>query len=393
MRKFVLSMLVVLLLVSSACAEVTSLTLALRAGTYSEVIKRCLPAFEAEHGVKAEVLELAEDDLHSKLALDAANSEGAYDLCMVDGSWMAEFSSNGVLADLGALGVELDDDIIPAATKISYYGGKLYLVPYYGNVTVLLYNKALVNGKPLNSLDDLLSVCRAAKESGKKGFIYRGDTENNLVVDFMPVLLSFGAWVLDGNNKPSVNTPEFREAVKFYLELIATGDAEAKDDLIATIDSGAGTMGVGWPGWYLPSESSNADYCAITGRVSNDGTAHNANVYGVWTIGIPANSTHKALAAELLKYLINPAVQKSTVEFGGVPCRYSSLTDPEVLAKFPQYKVVCAALEGGVYRPVIEEWTEFYTILGTELGNIFNGVKTVDKGLEDAQTALEQLMN
>ncbi|MBQ7215209.1 MAG: extracellular solute-binding protein, partial [Synergistaceae bacterium] len=199
MKKVLLSLLVVGLLVSCAGAE--TLTLALRSGTYAEVIKKCLPDFEAKHNVKTEVLELAEDDLHSKLALDAANSDGAYDLCMVDGSWMAEFSSNGVLADLGALGYELDDDIIPATTKISYYNGKLYLAPYYGNVTVLLYNKALVNGQAMNSLEDLLRICKAAKESGKKGFIYRGDTENNLVVDFMPVMLSFGAWVLDENGK------------------------------------------------------------------------------------------------------------------------------------------------------------------------------------------------
>ena len=391
MKKVLLSLLAVNLLVS--CAEAETLTLALRSGTYAEVIKKCLPEFEAKHNIKTEVLELAEDDLHSKLALDAANSEGAYDLCMVDGSWAAEFGSNGVLADLSALGYELDDDIIPATTKISYYNGKLYLAPYYGNVTVLLYNKLLVNVQAMNSLEDLLKICKAAKESGKKGFIYRGDTENNLVVDFMPVMLSFGAWMLDDNGKPSVNTTAFKSAVKFYLELIATGDAETKDDLIATIDSGAGTMGVGWPGWYLPTATSNADYTAITGRVSNSSEAYNANVYGVWTIGITANSQHKALTAELLKFLMDKDTQKATVDFGGVPCRYSSLRDSEVLKKFPQYKVVCNALESGVYRPVIEEWTEFYTILGTELGNIFNGVKDVDKGLNDAQKALEQLMN
>ena len=85
-------------------------------------------------------------------------------------------------------------------------------------------------------------------------------------------------------------------------------------------------------------------------------------------------------------------VQHGTIASGGVPCRYSSLQDPAVLAEYPQYDVVCKALEGGMYRPVIEEWTEFYTILGTELDNIVNGVKTVDAGLADAQSQLEMLM-
>ncbi len=404
MKKLLYTLLVCMLIVSLALSagatatkldgNVEKLTLALRSGTYANVIKLCLPEFEKQFNVKTEVLELSEDDLHSKLALDATNKDGAYDLCMVDGSWMAEFTANGVLADLSELGYALDDDIIPATTAICYSGDKLYLAPYYGNVTVLLYNKAIVKAAgyeadSIQSLEDMLKICEAAKADGKKGFIYRGDTANNLVVDSMPILLSYGAWVVDQDNKPTVNTPEFKEAMNFYMKLIATGDAEVKDDLIASVDNGAGAMGVGWPGWYKPTADSAADYCAITGKVAADSKAYNANVYGVWTIGITANSKHKELTAALLNYLMDKDVQLATVKDGGVPCRYSSLKNEEVLAQFPQYKVVCSALEGGVYRPVIEEWTEFYTILGTELGNIVAGTKTVEKGLDDAQAQLE----
>lgn len=382
---------------TSDSTEPTKLSLILRGGTYADVIKECLPAFEAEHNVVCEVQELSESDLYSGIALDAINEKGSYDLCMVDGSWMAEFTENGVLANLTELGYALDNDIIPATTTICYVGNDLYLAPYYGNVTVLLYNKANVEaagytGDTILSLDDMLAICEKAKADGKLGFIYRGDSQNNLVVDFLPILLSYGGWVIDENNQPTVDTPEFKEAMNFYLKLIATGSAQVKDDLIASCDTGAGTMGVGWPGWYTPTADTTADYCAITGAVSKDGETHNANVYGVWTIGIPNNSQNKELAAELLSYLMDKDVQKSTVPSGGVPCRYSSLQDAEILKTYPQYEVVCKALEGGVYRPVIAEWTQFYTILGTEMDNIVNGVKTVDAGLADAQTQLVELM-
>lgn len=377
--------------------EPTTLTLVLRGGTYSDVIKECLPAFESENNVKCVVQDLSESDLYSSIALDAINTAGTYDLCMVDGSWMAEFTENGVLAELGGLGYSLDDDIIPATTDICYVGDKLYLAPYYGNVTVLLYNKANVeaagyNGTSIQSLEDILDICRKAQADGKKGFIYRGDSQNNLVVDFMPILLSYGGWVIDEDNKPTVNSDAFKEAMNFYLELIATGEAQVKDDLIASVDTGAGTMGVGWPGWYTPTAETPADYCAITGAASKGGETHNANVYGVWTIGVPANSQNKDLAVKLLAYLMDKDVQRSTVPSGGVPCRYSSLQDPEVLNTYPQYEVVCKALEGGVYRPVIAEWTQFYTILGAEMDNIIHGVKTVEQGLDDAQQQLEKLM-
>ena len=375
----------------------TKLTLILRGGTYADVIKECLPAFEAEHNVKCEVQELEESDLYTGIAMDAINEKGTYDLCMVDGSWMAEFTENGVLANLSELGYELDDDIIPATTSICYVGDDVYLAPYYGNVTVLMFNKANVEAAgytadTISSLDDVLKICQQAQADGKKGFIYRGDGQNNLVVDFLPILLSYGGWVIDENNKPTVNTDEFKAAMNYYLELIATGEAQVNDDLIASVDTGAGTMGIGWPGWYTPTADSTADYIALSGAATAGAEAYNSNVYGIWTIGVPANSQNKELAVELLKYLMDPEVQKSTVPSGGVPCRYSSLQDEEVLATYPQYAVVCDALETGVYRPVIAEWTQFYTILGTEMDNIINGMKTVDQGLADAQTQLEELM-
>ena len=375
----------------------TQMSIALRGGVYADVLKECLPAFEEEHNVTIDVQELSEEDLHTSVALNATSAEGAYDLCMVDGSWMAEFTDAGVLANLTELGYELDDDIIEATTSICYVDDNVYLAPYYGNVTVLMLNKAIVEeagytADTVDSLEAVLDICQQAQANGKKGVIYRGDNQNNLVVDFLPILLSYGGWVVDENNQPTVNSEEFVNAMNYYMELIATGEAQVKDDLVASVDSGAAAMGIAWPGWYTPTADTPADYIALNGKATPDAEANNANVYGIWCLGIPSNSQNKELAAELLAYLMDPEVQYGTVASGGVPCRYSSLQDEEVLAQYPQYEVVCQALESGVYRPVIAEWTEFYTTLGSEMDNIINGAKTVEEGLNDAQAALEELM-
>ena len=375
----------------------TQMSIALRGGVYADVLKECLPAFEEEHNVTIDVQELSEEDLHTSVALNATSAEGAYDLCMVDGSWMAEFTDAGVLANLTELGYELDEDIIEATTSICYVDDNVYLAPYYGNVTVLMLNKAIVEeagytADTVDSLEAVLDICQQAQANGKKGFIYRGDNQNNLVVDFLPILLSYGGWVVDENNQPTVNSEEFVNAMNYYMELIATGEAQVKDDLVASVDSGAAAMGIAWPGWYTPTADTPADYIALNGKATPDAEANNANVYGIWCLGIPSNSQNKELAAELLAYLMDRLRQYGTVASGGVPCRYSSLQDEEVLAQYPQYEVVCQALESGVYRPVIAEWTEFYTTLGSEMDNIINGAKTVEEGLNDAQAALEELM-
>ena len=373
------------------------ITIALRAGIYSDVIEYCLPEFEIANNVKCNVEKLSEDGLHKKVASASEKGAEAIELCMVDGSWMAECAAKGSLMELSQLGYQLDDDIIPATTKISYYNDKLYLAPYYGNVTVLLYNKMLLkftgfNTEKIKSLEDIYTICLKAKKSRNLGFMYRGDTNNNVVVDFLPILLSFDGWVVDKNNKPTVNTKEFNDALTFYMKLIATGKADSKDNLTMAIANGAAAMGIGWPGWYTPNKKSAADYIALNGKAYSISPNRNANVYGVWTLGIPASSREPEISAALLKFLMDKEMQKRTVMLGGVPCRYSSLKDPEILQKFPQYNAVCSALEGGIYRPIMTEWTDFYTILGDEMKKIISKEESVDDGLKKAQARLEQML-
>ena len=377
--------------------EPTKLTLILRGGTYGDVIKEALPAFEQEHNVTCEVLDLSFDDLHTKIALDAPNKEGAYDLCMVDGSWMAEFTEDQVLANLSEMGYSFDDDIIPATTDICMVGDDIYLAPYFGNVTVMLYNKALVEAagyKPedITTFEDLMTIAKSANASGAKGFLIRGGSGDNIVSDFIPHLLAYNGWVVDENNQPTVNTPEFKAAFQNYLDLYKLGDTMDKDDIVAAIDGGTAALGQGWPGWYVPTTDSAANYTVIPTKLNDSDTPKNTAMYGVWTIGICNNSKNKELTLELLKYLMDADTQLASVPSGGVPCRYSCLKDEEVLKTMPHLATVCDALEVGVYRPVIAEWAEFTEILGTEMDTVIQGTKDMDTALADAQAALEALM-
>ncbi len=390
----------VMVLMSFGCGNTErkgKIVLALRAGIYADVIKQCVPEFEKTHGVTCEIYELSEDELHSFVLNDSVLRTGSYDLYMVDGSWVAEYVDEGVLANLGALGCKIDDDIIPATAGICVQNGKTYLMPYYGNVTVMMYNAELAKNLGMEagsfeSLDDLKNFCTKAAKSGKAGFIFRGDTDNNIVVDFLPILCAFGGWVVDKNNKPTVNTKEFANALEFYLTLTETGKACSKNDLIKGIENGEMAAAIGWPGWYNPEDPKAMDYASLPGKVSAGSKNYNSNIYGIWTLGITANSPNKELTAELLKYLMDPEVQKSTVDKGGVPCRYSSLTDPEKVKANPHLEVICEALENGIYRPVMRDWTKFYTILGDNMRKVLNSGADISETLTLTQAELEAML-
>ena len=384
----------------STSGEPTKMTLILRGGAYGESLEASLAPFEAEHNVDIEVMLMSFDDLHTGIALDAVNEVGTYDLCMVDGSWMAEFTENGVLANLSEMGYSFDDDIIPATTTICKVGEDIYLAPYYGNVTVMMYNKQLLADagyapEDIDSFADLMDIAQKTKaaDSNKNGFLIRGGSADNILSDFLPHLVVHGGWVVDENNNPTVDTPEFKAAMQEYLDLYALGSTLDKDDIVASVTSGETALAQIWPGWYTPTADGPANYTTIPTKLTDDSAPVDAvALQGVWCIGIPDNAPHKDLALELLEYVMSPEVQLASIENNGVPCRYSCLTDSTVLETYPHLQTVCGALETGVYRPVIEEWTEFTNILGTEMDNVIQGTKTLDEALSYAQEQLEQLM-
>ena len=385
---------------SSGSGEPTKMTLILRGGAYGESLQAMLEPFAEEHNVEFEVLLQEFDALHTGIALDAVNETGTYDLCMVDGSWMAEFTANGVLANLSEMGYSFDDDIIPATTSICMVDDDIYLAPYYGNVTVMMYNKQLLADagyapEDIDSFQDIQDIAQKtrAADPNKNGFLIRGGSADNILSDFLPHLVVHGGWVVDENNNPTVDTPEFKAAMEDYLALYNVGSTLDKDDIVASVSNGETAMAQIWPGWYTPTADGPADYTTIPTKLTDDGEDMGAvALQGVWCIGIPDNAPHKDLALELLEYVMSPEVQLASIEQNGVPCRYSCLTDPTVLETYPHLETVCGALETGVYRPVIEEWTEFTNILGTEMDNIIQGTKTMDEALSYAQEQLEQLM-
>ena len=389
----VLSLLLALCFFSTVLAEdPQTLTLILRAGTYAEVLKQAIPAFEEANNCKIEFSEETFDDLHTKIALDAVNAEGAYDVLMLDGTWMTEFSENGVLANLSDLGYSFDEDIIPATTAAGVDAeGNIYMLPYYGNVTIFMYNKDLIDkyndGVVPETWNGILELSQKMKADGVDGYILRQGEGDPNVTDFLPVLKAFGGWVLNEDfTEVTLNTPEAKAALEFYVELYKAGNLLDKDNMVAAINNGSAAMAVGWPGWGANN------YTSIRTKVADDSEEQYTSIYGCWFLGMAENSTKKDLALKFLEYAMDPEVQLATVADGGVPCRESSLLAESSLELKPNLAVVYSALSTGTYRPAVGFYTDLVNTFGPYLGAAVAGTMSVDDALAQGQAACEALL-
>ena len=387
----VLSLLLALCLFSTVLAEdPQTLTLILRAGTYAEVLKQAIPAFEEANNCKIEFSEETFDDLHTKIALDAVNAEGAYDVLMLDGTWMTEFTENGVLANLSEMGYTFDDDIIPATTAAGVDAeGNIYMLPYYGNVTIFMYNKDLIDkyneGNVPATWNGVLELAQKMKADGVDGYILRQGAGDPNVTDFLPVLKAFGGWVLnDDFTAVTLNTPEAKAALEFYIDLYKAGNLLDKDNMVAAVGSAA--MAVGWPGWGA------TNYTVIPTKVSDDSEEQYTSIYGCWFLGMAENSAKKDLALKFLEYAMDPEVQLATVADGGVPCRESSLLAESTLEIKPNLATVYGALSTGTYRPAVGFYTDLVNTFGPYLDSAVMGTMSVDDALAQGQAACEALL-
>lgn len=383
---------------ATVAPEPVTLTIAARGGSHVDVINSVKEEFETKYNVKIEVLGLEASDLKQKVALDAANSEGSYDLVMIDDPVMTEYAESGVLLDLTQNGYTNDTDFVKQSLDIGknpYATGDTYALPFAGNVQLLFYNQTVLDNLgatvPTN-WDEVLKVAKAAKKAGQNGYVIRGEQGNPIVSDFLPILWANGGNVFDDKWNVVIESKEAKKALQLYCDLLSQGANYVKDDIVASVSDGSSAMALGWPSWFISGKDTKAAYAAIPSKISADSTVNATGMIGNWMMGVPANSTHKKLAIELLTYLTSAQVQKKAVDVGGVPTRTSVFTDSEVLTKYPYFTTIYEATGNSVVRPRTAKWSKVEEVFGAELSNVISGVKTIDEGLADAKKAIEQVM-
>jgi sorbitol/mannitol transport system substrate-binding protein len=132
---------------SGASGDVT-LTLATVNNPQMKDMEELKGTFEKENpGIKVKFVQLEEGDLRAAVTADVASGAGQYDVVTVGAYEVPQWGEQGWLKDLtGDLAADKEydvEDLFPPVRDAISFEGKQYAVPFYGESSILMYNKEM----------------------------------------------------------------------------------------------------------------------------------------------------------------------------------------------------------------------------------------------------------
>ncbi|MBT2654053.1 sugar ABC transporter substrate-binding protein [Bacillus sp. ISL-18] len=329
---------------------------------WTESIKKMLPEFEKETGIKVKVDSYFEDQLTQKTAVEFASNSKNIDVVMFrplqDGKM---FHKSGYFADMtGYVSKEkgYTDDFIPSSLGSVKDGEKLFGLPLVTETEVLYYRKDLLEKAGLEVPKTLEELEKAAKQlndpsKGVSGFVARGKRAA-AVTQFSSFLYGFGGdFMKDG--KSSLTSPEAIEAFNYYGNLLNKYGPK-------------GTLNMSWPeamavftqgkaAFYTdasslftnatdPAKSQVADKVGFAPFPAGPNGAKPYNVTS-WALGIGANSEKKDAAWQFIKWVESKEMVMKLQTEGNPGARISVWESSEGTAKFPKDLAEAIAANGG----------------------------------------------
>ena len=418
-----ITVLVGLILAISACGApaqsggggtTEKLTIAAVQGVEDAGLKAIAPMYTEKTGIEIEIVESPYADLYTKLVNTFQANDATYDLVMMDDPWMPKFGTDSSLADLGALGIERDDDIAEVVWDVGTWppprgpvppsevdkAAQLLGVTIVGNVEMFMWRTDLSADGPA-TYDDVLALAEDNNSADLAGYIIRGKATNPVVADFLPILWSFGGDVFDEDWNVVFDNDASLAAVKFLVEDLAavaqadpaSTDAADRDRIMAI---GQGFQSSVWPGEIntaVLGEGStvvgNVGFQPIPAGPSGQGVG----MMGNWMLGIPKASTNQQAAADFIKWMLQADTQKTYAENGGIPSRTSVLQDGSLTEANPYFPVLADALQAPPnWRPRTDQWNAVESILGTHLNAALAGQETAEEVVSGASDEIRTLM-
>ncbi len=379
-------------------------------------------------GIDLKWVTLEENVLRERVTTDIATKGGQYDVMTISTYEVPIWAKQSWLLPLDKLGADYDvNDILPAIRGGLSADGKLYAAPFYGESSMVMYRKDLMEKAGLKMPDAPTwdFVADAARKmtdrsAGINGICLRGKAGWGENMAFLTAMSnSFGARWFDENWKPQFDQPEWKETLDFYVKLMK--DAGPQGASSNGFNENLALFQQGKCGMWIdatvaasfvsdPKNSTVADKVGYA-LAPDKGLGKRGNWLWAWTLAIPAG-TQKAEAAEkFIAWATSKDYLKLVADKEGwanVPpgTRQSLYDNPEYQKAAPFAKMTLESINAAdptkpTVKPVPYVGVQFVAIpefqgLGTTVGQLFSaalaGQTSVDDALKQAQDAATATM-
>src|SRR5437667_12388518 len=196
-------------------------------------LKKLVPEFESAHsGIKVNIVTLPEDQIRQQVTQDVATQSGRFDLFTIGTYEVPLWANKKWLENLDpyiAKDSSYDPgDLIPGIKTALTYKGNLYAVPFYGESSMLMYRKDLLAATRITmpdhpTWDQVAAAARAVNSSSVNGICLRGlPGWGEQLAPLDTVINTYGGRWFDQSWNATLNTPQWKDAVSFYVNLIKT---------------------------------------------------------------------------------------------------------------------------------------------------------------------------
>ncbi|WP_417425356.1 ABC transporter substrate-binding protein [Hoeflea sp.] len=370
--------------------------------------------------IELEWVTLEENILRQRVTTDIATKGGQYDVMTIGTYEVPIWGKQGWLVSLNDLPASYDiDDLLPAIRGGLTVDGELYAAPFYGESSMVMYRTDLMKKAGMEMPDaptwTFIREAAAAmtdKDAGIYGICLRGKAGWGENMAFLTATAnSFGAKWFDMDWKAQFDSPQWKEALTFYIEMMnESGPPGAANN---GFNENLSLFQTGKCGMWIdatvaasfvtnPTDSQVADKVGFA-LAPDNGLGKRGNWLWAWSLGIPAG-TQKAESAKKFvewatskEYLalvaekegwanVPPGTRTSLYEnpeYAKVP--FAKMTLDSINAADPQNPTVDKVPYVGVQFVAIPEFQGIATAVGQQFSAALAGTTSIDDALSNAQ--------
>lgn len=390
-------------------------------------LKRLSATFEkANPDIRLRWVTLEEGRLRQEVSVDVATSAGRFDVVTLGLLEAPVWGQKGWLRPMTVDAAYDVDDLLPPIRQALSVDGQLMAAPFYGESSMTLYRADVLRraGVTLPVRPTWEQVRHAAAKvhdpaNGVYGVCLRGKPgwgENMTLISTL--VNSWGGQWFDMKWRPALDTPAWKTAVSFYIDLLRrygppSAVANGYNENLALFEAGRCAI------WVDASVAASTLLARDPALVSNLGWAHapvgvspkGSRWLWSWALAVPKGARRPDAAMRFVRWATSREYLQQVAKQDGwsaVPpgTRLSIYAEPAYRASHPTAAVELQAIQEanprdatvppspyvGVQLASIPEFQAIGTVTGQLISEALMGQMSLDAALARAQSAADQKM-